>query len=133
MKIWKGFGSEHSANMVLIGHFKDVQSATETKKLIEEFQEVVEASRDAGEFDVGQPPEYYPEKVLHFVSEHNFHPTPKDLEDVLYDYTMDQSECDIKIHTEEQAFQFFINAMIRKGAKIEVFSAHDYNCEFTRL
>ena len=41
MKIWKGFGSEHSANMVLIGHFKDVQSATETKNWIEEFQELL--------------------------------------------------------------------------------------------
>jgi len=36
MKIWNSYGSEHSAKLVMIGHFKDVASAESAKKLIDE-------------------------------------------------------------------------------------------------
>ena len=35
MKIWQSFGSEHSSNLVMIGHFKNVADAQEAQKLIE--------------------------------------------------------------------------------------------------
>ena len=31
MKIWYQHGSEHSANLVMIGHFKDASDATKAK------------------------------------------------------------------------------------------------------
>src|SRR5437660_586728 len=36
MKIWTSYGSEHSANLVLIGHFKDAIAAEEAKAAIQE-------------------------------------------------------------------------------------------------
>lgn len=35
MKVWYAYGSEHSANLVMIGHFKSVHDAEETKNLFE--------------------------------------------------------------------------------------------------
>ena len=43
MKIWQGYGSEHSMNLVMIGHFKDAGSAVKAKELIDSFTEFVNA------------------------------------------------------------------------------------------
>lgn len=32
MKIWQGYGSEHSMNLVMIGHFKSPKDATHAQK-----------------------------------------------------------------------------------------------------
>ena len=105
MKIWKGYGTEHSANLVIIGTFKDVKNATEAKNIIEELTKIV---RDDETMDYNDP------------------------EALLYDYSIDQEGNKLKIHTEEQKYQIILNAMIQKGAKIELFSAHDYQCEYSR-
>ena len=39
MKIWQGYGSDHSMNLVMIGHFKNPKDAEETQKLIEQLSE----------------------------------------------------------------------------------------------
>ena len=36
MKVWRGFESEHSANLVLVGEFETDDRATEAKTLIED-------------------------------------------------------------------------------------------------
>jgi hypothetical protein len=41
MKIWKGYGSEHSMNLVMIGHFKEACDAREAKRLIDQLIERV--------------------------------------------------------------------------------------------
>ena len=35
MKIWYQNGSEHSANLVMIGHFEDAANATKAKEIID--------------------------------------------------------------------------------------------------
>jgi hypothetical protein len=35
MKIWYQHGSEHSANLVMIGHFEDVTEATKAEEVID--------------------------------------------------------------------------------------------------
>ena len=44
MKIWNGYGSEHSMNLVLIGRFKRAQDAEKVEKDIEKLS--VQASKD---------------------------------------------------------------------------------------
>ena len=39
MKIWHGYGSEHSMNLVMIGHFKSSEDAEKTQKLIDQLSE----------------------------------------------------------------------------------------------
>jgi len=34
MKLWLGYGSEHSANLIMIGKFEDRETATKTRELI---------------------------------------------------------------------------------------------------
>lgn len=35
MKVWNGYGSEHSMNLVMVGQFKTIEDAEKTKELIE--------------------------------------------------------------------------------------------------
>ena len=35
MKLWYGYGSEHSMNLVMIGRFKDAVAAAQAKRVID--------------------------------------------------------------------------------------------------
>jgi len=41
MKIWNSYGSEHSANLIMIGKFKDAGVAERAKEVIDEITEFV--------------------------------------------------------------------------------------------
>jgi hypothetical protein len=49
MKIWWGYGSEHSMNLVMIGKFASVGEAEAAKQLIDRLAEGVQNEVDAGE------------------------------------------------------------------------------------
>lgn len=53
MKIWQGFGSEHSMNLVMIGHFEDARSARGAKEAIDLFTQAMEAEQAAGRLTFG--------------------------------------------------------------------------------
>ncbi|MCY4109397.1 MAG: DUF6375 family protein, partial [Chloroflexi bacterium] len=74
MKIWRGFGSEHSANIIMIGYFRTVDDASAaTEKLTQLCQTV----REAFDYD-----EFYADKM----SVYGDAPIPKELERLkLYD------------------------------------------------
>lgn len=133
MKIWKGYGTEHSANLVIIGTFKDVKNATEAKNIIEELTEIVRDDETTGKVVAGGAYKEFSDGIMEFWRKTNFVAMDyNDPEALLYDYSIDQEGNKLKIHTEEQKYQIILNAMIQKGAKIELFSAHDYQCEYSR-
>jgi len=41
MKIWRGYGSEHSSNLVMIGRFKTVGDAEAAKRIIDRLAEQI--------------------------------------------------------------------------------------------
>ena len=55
MKIWNGYGSEHSMNLVLIGKFKQAQDANKVKSDIEKLGE--QADKDGCESKAYSDPE----------------------------------------------------------------------------
>lgn len=48
MKIWHGYGSEHSMNLVMIGHFKSTEDSKKTYRLIEQLTEGLSDKIDVG-------------------------------------------------------------------------------------
>ncbi len=122
MKIWNGYGSEHSMNLVMIGHFKSADDAKKTKQLIEKLSEGL---RD--KIDVGTSRERFGDDVLNLLREENCYIlSPSELEHFLYD-TQTRVEGDkMIITTDESEISAFFKLMINKGAKVEIYSAHDY-------
>jgi hypothetical protein len=122
MKIWHGYGSEHSMNLVMIGHFKSPEDAEKTQKLIEQLSAGL---RD--KIDIGTSRDRFGEDVLDLLRETNCYTlSPSELEHFLYD-THTRVEGDkIILTTEESEVSAFFKLMIAKGAKVEIYSAHDY-------
>ena len=55
MKIWHQYGSEHSANLVMIGHFEDATEATKAKEILDAIGQQVLSDEQSGEIVFGSP------------------------------------------------------------------------------
>ena len=129
MKIWHGYGSEHSMNLVMIGHFKSPEDAETTHKLIEQLSEGLK-----DKIDVGTSRDRFGEQVLDFLRETNCYClSPMDLEQFLFDMHTQVEGNKIILKTAESDVSAFFKLMIEKGARVEIFSAHDFpDSEFGR-
>jgi Family of unknown function (DUF6375) len=99
MKIWSGFGSEHSMNLVMIGRFEDARDTEAAKLLIDRLTALVDEEQAAGQLVVGEPQGRFSDKVLDFLSTNNF----------------------VILGPDELAF---LKVLIDHRARVEVFSAH---------
>ncbi len=122
MKIWNGYGSEHSMNLVMIGHFKSPEDAEKTKKVIEQLSEGL---RD--KIDIGESRDRYSADVLDILRKADVHClSPYELEHFLYDTNTQVEGNKIVVRTEEFDVSAFLKLMITEGAKVEIYSAHYY-------
>lgn len=122
MKIWHGYGSEHSMNLVMIGHFKSPEDAENTQKLIEQ---LTEGLRDKEDIDTSR--DRYDDDVMNILRKANCYILgPSELEQFLYDTDTQVKGDKIILTTQESEVSAFFKLMIEKGAKVEIFSAHHY-------
>lgn len=122
MKMWHEYGSEHSMNLVMIGHFKNPDDAEKTQNLIKQLSKGLE-----GKVDVGASSNRFGEDVLALLREADCHIlAPSELEQFLYDTSTRVEGDQIILTTDEADVSAFLKLMIMKGAKVEVYSAHDY-------
>ena len=127
MKVWYGFGSEHSANLVMIGKFKDSQDASDAMRMIDEITEQVNADVDVGQIEVGELTERYTETMLGLMRRLNIYViSPNELEQFAYDVRVNVNNDEIIVRTDEADVSAFLKLMIQKGARVQVYSAHDY-------
>lgn len=122
MKIWNGYGSEHSMNLVMVGQFKDEKDANNALELIENL-----TSKLDGKINVGEEAQRYSDEVMDVLRDLNCYSLPPaDLEQLFYEHSIDIESNKIIIKTEETEVSAFLKIMVQKGAKVEVYSAHDY-------
>jgi hypothetical protein len=122
MKIWCSYGSEHSANLVMIGTFRDVPSAKKAKGIIDELTAFMADADDERE-----RPDRYSSEELDFLMRIGFHSVGSgELEQFRYDVNVDLQGSQIIVRTDEIDVSGFLKVLIDKGARVEVYSAHDY-------
>lgn len=127
MKIWYQHGSEHSANLVMIGHFKDATEATKAKEIIDELMKQVAEDQDKGILVLGSPSERYGKEMLDLLGRLNVASiAPRELEQFAYEVSVKVQGAKILLTTEEIDISAFLKVMFDCGARIEVYSAHDY-------
>lgn len=131
MKIWFGHGSEHSANLVMIGDFKTAATAEEAVDLISEVQTQALADEEAG----ARPSagRHYTDAMLD-VFKHNDLMTlsPEDPSQLLYDFSLSREGGRVVITTDEWNVQALLKLLLEKGARIEVYSAHQHLSQYGR-
>ena len=122
MKIWNGYGSEHSMNLVMIGCFKNAEDAKKTQLLIEQLSDGLK-----DKIDVGTVKDRFDDAVSNILREANCYIlSPSELEHFLYPTNIHVEEDKIILTTDEIEVSAFFKLMIKNGAKVEVYSAHDY-------
>lgn len=127
MKVWYGYGTEHSMNLVMIGRFKDASAAERAHTVIKEFTTALQAEEEAGRLIIGESDDRFSDEVLKLLSDLNIHSIgPRELEQFLYDLTMRREGDSIVVTTDETDVQALLKVLLDKGARIEMYSAHDY-------
>jgi hypothetical protein len=134
MKIWYQHSSEHSANLVMIGHFEDAAKAKKAEMIIDTLTKHVCKEELDGNLIVGQPSERYGSEMLDFLLKLNVSSIgPRELEQFLYDVRVEVKESKIVVTTDEIEISAFLKVMLDHGARIEVYSAHNHpNSEYGR-
>ncbi|WP_329600160.1 DUF6375 family protein [Streptomyces pseudovenezuelae] len=127
MKVWYGYGTEHSMNLVMIGRFEDATTAERAHAVIKQLTTALQAEEEAGRLTIGEPNDRYSDEVLKLLSDLNIHSIgPRELEQFLYDLTMRRDGDSIVVTTDETDVQALLKILLDKGARIEVYSAHDH-------
>lgn len=127
MRIWSGYGSEHSMNLVLIGKFKRVQDAEKVEKEIDKLS--AQAAKDDSDSIPFAKPENqrFSDDMLSLLCSLNVHSlAPSELGQLVSDYRLEREDGRITVTTDEADVSAFVKLFIEAGAKVEVFSAHDY-------
>ncbi len=127
MKIWNGYGSEHSMNLVLIGRFKREQDAVKVVKDIDKLSD--QASEDDSHFTAfGElEDQRFSGDMLSLLSSLKLHTLgPAELGQLVSEHHLSREGDQITVTTDEAEISVFVKLFIEAGAKVEVFSAHDY-------
>ncbi|WP_186062395.1 DUF6375 family protein [Burkholderia gladioli] len=127
MKIWNGYGSEHSMNLVLIGRFKRAQDAEKVEKDIDRLS--AQASKDESHALSFDEPEdqRFSDDMLSLLRSLNLNILgPTDLGQLVSEHHLRREGDRITVTTDEAEVSAFVKLFIEAGAKVEVFSAHDY-------
>jgi hypothetical protein len=126
MKIWYQYGTEHSANLVMIGHFEDVTEATRAKEIIDALTNQVAQDQSNGTLTIGSPTDRYGMEMLDLLARLNVSIGPQEVEQFAYEVSVKVEGNDVVLTTEELDISAFLKVMFLKGARIEVYSAHDF-------
>jgi hypothetical protein len=122
MKIWNNYGSEHSANLVMIGRFKDVAGAKKTMEAIDAIRDYLDTTREEYE-----GADRYSDGLLELLQKIRCHSvSPSEFEQFRMDIQPHQKGAKVVINTDEIEVSAFLKLLIDNGAKVEVYSAHDY-------
>ncbi|MBU4533436.1 MAG: hypothetical protein KJ650_07410 [Firmicutes bacterium] len=127
MKVWYGYGSEHSANLVMIGRFIDAADAAKTEQVIEQLTEQVSDDVKAKLMEIGFLADRFTDNLLKLLGEVRVHSLgPAELEQFAYDVNVKRENNQLVITTDEIDVSAFLKVLVDKGARVEVYSAHDY-------
>lgn len=127
MKIWNGYGSEHSSNLVMIGRFKEPADANTAKLVIERIIEQVTSDVQSGVIEVGERSDRFPNEVREILWGAKLYGLQaQELEQFAYDVSITTNGNEVILKTDEIDVAVFLKVLLAKGARVEVFSAHDY-------
>jgi len=127
MKIWHGYGSEHSMNLVMIGRFKNVHDAEKAKQIIDSLTESVSADVEEGLLEAGNPPQHFSERMLEILRKVNVYIiAANEFEQFTYDFSVRVDGDRVVLTTDESDVSAFLKVLVNQGARVEVYSAHNY-------
>jgi len=106
----------------MIGHFQTAAAAAETQALIERLREGL-----VDEIKPGDNSDRLSDPVLELLRREScYNLGPGELEQFLYDTPTRLDGTKVILTTDESEVSAFFKLMMKNGAKVEIYSAHDY-------
>lgn len=128
MKVWVGYGSEHSSKLVIVGEFASAKKAEEVLALFEKAQNVAMEDYNAGRIRDGEISRKFSEGIMDLARNDNFSILNYgDPEQLLMEFHAERTGNKVKIRTDEFDLNAVMKFLIHGGAKIEVFSTHAFD------
>lgn len=122
MKIWNSYGSEHSANLVMIGSFRTKAEAEDANNAIEQIKKYLSDSEES--YEDGTRFSKPLRDLLMTLKVHTV--VPREIDQFNYDARAELKDDRIVITTDESDFSAFLKILVEFNAKVEVYSAHIY-------
>lgn len=127
MKMWYGYGSEHSMNLVMIGRFKSPRDAKKAKEVIDGIIQQLDADVEAGLLNIGDQSQHFTDGMSNLLRKAKTYSLgPAELEQFGYEASVRLEGNQITVKTEEIDVSAFLKVLIDHGARVEIYSAHDY-------
>ncbi|MBN69237.1 MAG: hypothetical protein CME32_08170 [Gimesia sp.] len=127
MKFWYGYGSEHSANIVMIGEFKTIEGADKVNEIITKISEQASSDYSDGVINDWGTNEQFSEETEKLLKDLKIYISPSDMADfALLDPRIKKSDNKLIITTDNDGVGGFIKLMIKNGAKVQIYSNDDY-------
>lgn len=126
MRIWHSYGSEHSMDLVLVGRFETVSGAEAAIERMEALKALAQA--EWSDDDWRRQDERMPDTLLDELMKLKLYEMGRsDVDIYALDHSVERRGSTIRIWTEESEVQGFLKVLIHLGARVEVFSRHDWN------
>ena len=133
MKIWAGYGSEHSTNLKMIGHFRDEEAARAAAEIFERLGKRVEEDMAGDTYDPGGDSPEFTDAMAALLRELEVYSLrPADVENFAYDHRVEREGLDLVLTTDEDTIGGFLKLLLDADARVEIFSMHTHTPEGTR-
>ncbi|WP_414676249.1 DUF6375 family protein [Limnobacter sp.] len=114
-------------NLVLIGRFKRAQDAEKVENDIKKLSDQASKDDSYSLAFAGPEDQKFSEDMLLLMRSLKLNTLgPTDLSQLLSDHQLEREGDQITVTTDEAEVSAFLKLFIEAGAKVEVFSAHDY-------
>jgi len=114
-------------NLVLIGRFKQIRDAEKVEKDITKLTAQALEDDSHSLLFAGPEDQRFSEKMLSLMSNLKLLTLePSDLGQLLSEHNIERKDDQITVKTDEAEVSAFVKLFVEAGAKVEIFSAHDY-------
>lgn len=126
MRVWHSYGSEHSMDLVLIGKFETIGDAKTATDRMASLQSLAEAGWN--EEDWRSQTERMPDAIIdELIKLELFEIRRIDLDHFVFEHSVEREGSTVRIETEESEVQGFLKVLLHFGARVEVFSRHNWS------
>lgn len=126
MKIWSGYGSEHSMNLVLIGRFDSPASVEAAVEKMERLRQVAEAEWSDDSWRHTE--EWMTDTLRQALWDLKLYDLGRwDVDNFAYEHQIKSGVSELRIQTDEIEVQGFLKVLLHLGARVEIYSRHDWD------
>lgn len=114
----------------MIGRFADAEQARAVEEAFRQITEQASSDTEEAFANLRDPDSRFSDEMLELLGKlKSYSLGPVDVEQFRYEYSLERRDAVISVHTEELDVQGFLKLMIDKGARVEIFSAHEHQIE----